>query len=131
VPATQSRATGAAKFTLNADGTSLEYRINVGNIENVTQASLHLGAPGQNGEVIAVLYGPMPSGGGKKTGTLTAGTITQATLVGSLAGHPVSDLINAMKSGNVYIDVATDNGAGPTQKQPGNHPEGEIRGQVR
>jgi len=131
VPATQSHATGAAKFTLSADGTTLEYRINVGNIENVVSANLRLGAPGQNGEAVAVLYGPMPSGGGKKTGTLTAGTVTQATLVGSLSGRPLSDLIDAMKAGNVYIDIATDSGAGSTERQPGNYPDGEIRGQVR
>ena len=129
VPPTQSHATAAAKFTLNAEGTRLEYRINVGNIENVTQASLRLGAPGENGEAVAVLYGPMPSGGGKKTGILTAGTVTQATLVGSLSGRPLSDLIDAMKAGRVYIVIATDSGS--TERQAGNYPDGEIRGQVR
>ena len=131
VPPTQSHATAEAKFTLSSDGTHLEYRINVGNIENVTAATLHLGAPGQNGEAVAVLYGPMPPGGGKKTGALTAGTITMATLTGSLTGRPLSDLVEAMRAGNVYIDIATDSEAGAAGRQPGNFPDGEIRGQVR
>ena len=131
VPPADTRATGAAKFTLSADEMSLEYRINVGNIDNVVQASLHLGMPGQNGEVVAVLYGPAPAGGGKKTGTLATGTITQATLVGSLAGRPLSDLVAAIRAGNVYVDVATNSGQPPTEKQPGNFQDGEIRGQIR
>lgn len=129
VPATESRATGQAWFQLSADGTQLEFRVNVANIENVTQASLHLGTAGQNGEVVAVLYGPQPAGGGRKDGLLAKGTITQASLVGSLSGRPLDDLVAAMKAGTVYIDVTTN--AGSPDQRPGNLMNGEIRGQVR
>ncbi len=131
VPAVQTHATGEAKFTLSADGTALQFRLNVANIENVVQASLHLGTPGQNGEVVATLYGPASSGGGRTSGVLAEGTITQATLMGSLAGHQVSDLVSAIRAGNVYIDVSTSGGPGSTEQKPGNLSSGEIRGQVR
>ena len=131
VPETQSHATGQAKFTLDAEGTVLQYRINVSNIENIVQASLHLGMPGENGEAVAILYGPEPAGGGKKTGIFTAGTITQANLVGSLSGRPLEDLISAMKEGRTYVVVSTNDGAGTVEKKPGDYPDGEIRGQVR
>jgi len=129
VPTVQTRATGQATLRTNSDGTQLEFRLNVANIENVTQASLHLGAPGQNGEVVAVLYGPAQSGGGRVSGTLAKGTITGASLVGSLAGRPLADLISAMQAGTIYIDVVT--GSGDPEQKPGNMLNGEIRGQVR
>ncbi len=129
VPAVQTRATGEAKLTLSSDGTQLQFRLNVANIENVVGAAIHIGMPGQAGEAVAVLYGPAPAGGGRKDGVLAEGTITQASLTGSLMGHPISDLVSAIRSGNVYIDVSTGDGASPAKS--GNEANGEIRGQVR
>jgi CHRD domain-containing protein len=129
VPAVETRATGEAKLTLSTDGTQIQFRVNVSNIENVTEAAIHLGMPGQSGEVVAVLYGPAAANGGRKTGVLAEGAITQASLTGSLMGHPVSDLISAIRSGNVYVDISTSDGS--TTQKPGNESSGEIRGQVR
>lgn len=129
VPAVQTQATGEAKFTLSADGTQLAFRVNVGNIDNVVQSSLHLGMPGTSGEVVAILYGPAPANGGRKSGVLATGTISQTSLMGSLAGQPVSALISAIRSGNVYVDITTSDGS--TTQKPGNESTGEIRGQVR
>ena len=129
VPEVQTRATGQARFTPNADGTQLEFRVNVGNIENVTEVRLNLGAQGQTGEVVAILFGPVAPGGGRSSGPLAKGTIAQANLIGSLAGRPLADLLSAMRAGNVYIDVTT--GSGEPDQKPGNMQSGEIRGQVR
>ena len=131
VPSRPTNATAEAKFFLGNDGTQLQYRVNVGNIENVVRADIHIGAPGANGEIVATLYGPVPAGGGKKTGILASGTIMAASLVGSLSGRPLSDLISAMKAGNVYVDISTDDGNGVPDQKPGDFSTGEVRGQVK
>lgn len=129
VPAVQTRAAGEAKLTLSSDGTQILFRVNVADIDNVTGAAIHLGMPGQSGEAVAVLYGPVTASGGRKSGVLVEGTLTQASLTGSLMGHPLSDLVSAIRSGNVYVDVSTSDGS--TTQKPGNESSGEIRGQVR
>jgi hypothetical protein len=62
---------------------------------------------------------------------LATGTITAANLVGPLAGHPLSDLIAAMSTGNAYVNVHTNDGVGAPNSGPGDFPGGEIRSQVR
>jgi CHRD domain-containing protein len=131
VPVRETQATGQAKFTSNQDATQLQYRINVSNIENVVSAQVFLGAPGENGTAVAVIYGPAAPGAGKSTGVLTTGTLTAAMLTGSLAGQPLSTLIDAMKAGNAYVIVSTDDGQGAPDEKPGDFTSGEIRGQIR
>ncbi len=131
VPARETKASGEAKFTLSADGTQLEYRLGVGNIDNVVSAAIHVGNAGENGEAVAILYGPAAPGGGKSNGVLAKGTITAQNLIGSYAGRPLSDLVAAMQTGGVYVDVSTDDGAGAPNERPGDFTDGEIRGQVR
>jgi len=131
VPARTTQATGQVKFTLSQDGTQLQYRINVSNIENVVSAQVFLGAAGENGAAVAMIYGPAAPGGGKTTGVLSTGTITAASLIGSLAGQPVSALVDAMKAGNAYVVVSTDDGQGAPDERPGDFTTGEIRGQIR
>ena len=63
-------------------------------------------------------------------GVLAEGTITAADLVGPLAGHPLSDLIDAIQAGNAYVNVHTNDGVAPTNTGPGDFPGGEIRGQL-
>ncbi len=128
-PARVTNAVGEAKFILNKDATELSFRVNVSNIENVVAAEVRLGPAGSDGPVVATLYGPVAAGGGKKTGSLAVGTITATTLSGPLAGQPLSSLIDAMRSQNIFVIIRTDSGA-PDQK-PGNFPNGEIRGQVK
>ncbi|WP_203337740.1 CHRD domain-containing protein [Nocardioides limicola] len=118
-----TRATGQTTFRLNADGTELSYRLIVANIENVTQAHIHLAPAGVNGPVVAWLYPasspaqPIP---GRSNGVLATGVITSANLVGPLAGHDLSDLIEHLEAGNAYVNVHTSQ-----------YPGGEIRGQIR
>ena len=119
VPPVATKAQGQAHFKLSKDGTKLEFKLNVANIENVTAAHIHLAPKGDNGPVVVTLFSG-PTTEGKTTGTLAEGTITAADLVGPLAGKPLSDLIKQMEAGNTYVNVHT------TQ-----HPAGEIRGQIR
>lgn len=121
----ETKAQGQAHFKLNKEGTSLHYKLNVANIENVSQAHLHLITTpgGTTGGVVVWLYpvsGPpaqlIP---GRSNGTLAEGEITDASLVGALTGMTLDDLITAINEGTVYVNVHT------TQNPPG-----EIRGDI-
>jgi hypothetical protein len=125
-----SRGQGQAIFHLSEDGQSIEYKLIASNIENVVQAHIHVGPPGVNGPIVVFLYGLVPSGGGRTDGVLSEGTITAANLIGPLAGHPLSDLIAAIESGNAYVNVHTNDGIAPINTGPGDFPGGEIRGQL-
>jgi hypothetical protein len=122
VPPVETRAQGQATFQLSKDGNGLRFKLIVANIENVTQAHIHLAPAGANGPVVAWLY---PSGPppvlieGRFQGVLAEGTITAANLVGLLAGLDLDALIEEFESGNAYVNVHTSQ-----------FPPGEIRGQI-
>ena len=123
VPPADTKATGQAKFQLSKDGTELSFRVNVANIENVTQAHIHLAPAGENGGVVAWLYPDAPPQQlipGRTQGTLAKGTITAGDLVGSFAGQGLDALVEAMEAGDTYVNVHTSQ-----------FPGGEIRGQIR
>ena len=122
VPANASQAQAQANFKRSDDGLSLSYRLNVANIENVTQAHIHMAPAGVNGPIVAWLYPSAPPArliAGRSSGTLGEGTITAANLVGPLAGQPLAALVSAIDAGNAYVNVHT------TQLPPG-----EIRGNL-
>jgi hypothetical protein len=123
VPPVDTQARGQAIFQVSRDGTEISYRLIVANIENVTQAHIHVGEAGVNGPVVAWLY---PSGPpaelipGRSSGVLATGVITAESLVGPWAGEPLNTLIAAMRSEGVYVNVHTSQ-----------FPPGEVRGQIR
>lgn len=131
VPANASLGQGEAIFHLSKDGLSLDYQLNVANIDNVTASHIHIAPAGVNGSVTAFLYGPAAPGGGRTDGVLAKGTITAASLIGPLAGHPLSDLVAAMNSGGAYVNAHTNDGVPPVGTGPGDLPTGEIRGQIQ
>jgi hypothetical protein len=57
---------------------------------------------------------------GRFSGILAKGKITEKDLIGPLEGKPISALIDAIKSGDTYVNVHTTK-----------YPDGEIRGQLR
>jgi hypothetical protein len=123
VPANASRAQAQANLKLSDDGLSLSYKLNVANIENVTQAHIHMAPAGTNGGIVAWLYPsapPLQLIPGRSSGTLGEGTIIAANLVGPLAGQPLSALVSAINAGNAYVNVHTSQ-----------FPPGEVRGQVK
>ena len=122
VPPNDSRGRGVATFKLSKDGTELSYRLIVANIDNVTQAHIHLAPEGVNGPVVAFLFG-FVAGGVTQNGVLAEGTITEADLIARPAigfGATMEELLAALRSGNAYVNVHTVA-----------LPAGEIRGQVR
>jgi hypothetical protein len=136
VPPRDTLAQGQAQFHLSEDGTELHYKLIAANIENVFQAHIHMAGPGVNGMIVVWLYPstapvPGPLGTGRTDGVLAEGTITAANLVGPLAGHPLSDLVNAIESGRAYVNIHTNDGVGDPNTGPGDFPGGEVRGQIR
>jgi hypothetical protein len=130
VPTRSTLARGAAVFQLSPDGSELSYRLIASNIENVIASHIHIGPLGENGPVVAFLFGPVAPGGGRTDGVLATGTITASNLTGPLAGQPMSALVDALESGNAYVNVHTNDGVDPTNTGPGDFPGGEIRGQI-
>lgn len=123
VPAVATQATGQAVFQLSSDGSALHYRLIVANIQDVTQAHIHLAPAGTNGGVVAFLYPPGPPAQlipGRSSGVLQTGTITAANLIGPLAGMTLADLLDAIRAGDTYVNVHTSA-----------NPGGEVRGQIR
>ena len=100
------------------------------NVASPVAAHIHIAPEGVNGPVVAFLYGPAAPGGGKTSGVIATGTITAANLVGPLAGQPLSALIDAIDSGDAYVNVHTNDGVAPVTNEPGDIPGGEIRGQI-
>jgi hypothetical protein len=124
VPPNASRAQAQASFKLSKDGSSLSYKLNVANIENVTQAHIHVVDTDPNGPIVAWLYpNDLPLAPrlipGRSSGTLGEGTIMAEDLAGPLAGQPLSALVAAIDAGSAYVNVHT------TQ-----FPPGEVRGNL-
>jgi hypothetical protein len=131
VPSNESLAQGQAIFHLSADGTQLDYTLIAANIDNVVFAHIHLAPAGVNGPVVAFLFGPAAAGGGRFSGVLAQGTITEDDLIGPLAGQDFGALVDAILAGNTYVNVHTDDGVVPGGTGPGDLPAGEVRGQIR
>lgn len=119
VPPVETQAVGQTVLRLSPDGTELRYRLIVANIDDVTQAHIHIGAAGMNGPVTAFLFGFVAEGV-TTNGVLATGTLTEDDLVGPLAGEPLAALVDELNAGNAYVNVHTIA-----------HPPGEIRGQIR
>jgi hypothetical protein len=130
VPARDTPATGVAKFKLREDGTVLQFKLNVENIDNVAAAHIHCGAVGVNGPVGVTLFTGSPASGAFD-GTLAEGTITAAD-PGNLCGWTdLASVLTAIHSGDTYVNVHTNDGVAPPNTGPGDFPGGEIRGQIR
>lgn len=135
VPSRETRAQGEAFFRISDDGQSVSYRLIVANIDNVFMAHIHLASAGVNGPIVVWLFPstapvPGPLGGGRLDGPIAEGTFSAADLVGPLAGHPLGELLDAIRSGGAYVNVHTNDGVDPANTGAGDFPAGEIRGQL-
>ena len=118
VPANASQGQGQAIFRLSDDGLSLDYKLIASNIDNVVVSHIHLAPLGVNGPVVVFLYGPVAAGGGRQTGVLATGTITAANLTGPLAGHPLADLVTAMRRDGTYVQRSHERRRRPRWHRP-------------
>jgi len=135
VPPRDTHASGRVALRLNKDG-GIDYVLDVKNITNITQAHIHMAPKGVNGGIVVWLFpsvkatAALPGGGGPVGRLVIEGTFSAVDLRGALAGHPLSDLIDAIKAGNTYGNVHTDDGVAPPNTGAGDFPGGEIRGQL-
>ena len=115
VPPVQTTASGMAWFKPMQD--KVWFKLNVTDMQGVTQAHIHTGKQGENGPVVVTLYKsatPQPI-----NGKLAYGNITANLLEGPMKGKQISDLATAMSNGGTYVNVHTEK-----------YPNGEIRGQI-
>jgi hypothetical protein len=112
-----TNAQGQATFKVADDGQSIEYKLNVSNLEDALVAHIHLGSAEGTGPPVVFLYGPFDPA--DVNGRLASGTFTADDLVGPLLGQPLSALIDQIEAGNTYVNVHTSA-----------HTGGEIRGQL-
>jgi CHRD domain len=130
VPARDTQAVGVAKFKLREDGTVLLFKINVANLDNVFAAHIHCAEVGVNGPVGVTLFMGSPASG-PVNGTLAEGTITEADPMNACGWTDLESILTAIRSGDTYVNVHTNDGVAPPNTGPGDFPGGEIRGQIR
>lgn len=121
VPAVDSVVTaGVAELSLSDDLMSLDFSIGLLGGVGITAAHIHLGAADENGDIVASLFSADDTTAGQDVeGSLATGTLTADDLVGTLAGMPMSELVDAMRAGNAYVNVHS-----------AANPGGEVRGQL-
>ena len=120
LPAVQTDGSAIAQFELEDDGT-LEFELRaIRAIENVTQAHIHLGARGQNGPVVAFLFGLDPGEDFRHGERIARGTLNDSNVIARPGFTPtISNLVERMRQGRAYVNVHTID-----------HPAGEVRGQI-
>jgi hypothetical protein len=125
VPPVQTNAFGTAKFVANKSRDRLKFFLAVNNIQNFVQAHIHFGERGENGPVIAFLFGANLETLAEQNGISTlrgvvTGTITDDDIVPNEVGiETVKDLIKFMEQRQTYVNAHTEQ-----------NPAGEIRGQI-
>jgi hypothetical protein len=129
VPPRETEATGEASFQLN-DETELEFTLTVFDVQNLVAAHIHCAPAGENGAVGVTLFGPVAPGGGSVDAFSAGGTITAPVDENGCGWADLATLVEAMRSGNAYVNMHTDDGDDPADTGPGDFPGGEIRGQI-
>ncbi len=111
-----SQGSGTATFVF--DGTSLAATVDVQNMDSVTAAHIHVGAPGVPGPIVLALFtGPVIAHVGA-TQTLVSKSFVASDITGAPAVS-MDSLVALMRSGATYVNVHTRA-----------NPAGEIRGQI-
>ena len=118
VPAVNSPGSGAARFQLTDGGNALDFEVRVANTTGIVFAHLHQAVAGQNGPVVVTLIPAQPAAG-LQNGVIATGKITKETLSGPLTGEELSDLIDGLREGRIYVNIHTETNR-----------SGELRGQV-
>jgi hypothetical protein len=129
VPPRETAATGEASFQLR-DETQLDFTLNMLDVKHFVAAHIHCAPAGENGAVGATLLGPLPPGLGSVDIFTVQGAITAPDAENGCAWADLTAVVEAMRSGNTYVNIHTDDGVDPPDSGPGDFPGGEIRGQI-
>ena len=133
VPPVKTAGTGVANFVIS--NTSIYYQINVLNAEKIISVQIHSGAVGTNGDVLVTLFKSKDNGTNsiknipkisdnssitqRSSSFSASGNFDGSDLTGLLNGKTVNDLVLAMQSDDMYVNVITEG-----------HPDGQLRGQI-
>jgi plastocyanin len=115
IPPIYTDASGTA--VVKGNDNVLRYEIKLVNIDRVSAINFHQGSNDEIGDIIATLYSktvPTPS----KDLTIK-GDLNQLNFVGPMKGKSISNLIDSIKAGKVYVNVKSMD-----------FPDGEIRGSL-
>lgn len=120
IPAVDTAGRGHAVVTLGRGGQSIDFRLSVTSLDQITQAHIHCGEANVNGPVVAFLFG-LVSGGVTLNGILANGTVSEDDIIprASCGVTDLDSLLREIRRGAAYINVHTIA-----------HPGGEIRGQI-
>ena len=119
VPASDTQAQGQALFRFNEDASSLYFKINAANVENVFASHIHCAQAGVNGPAgvtLLLLSEPLTS----PDGVVVEGTVSAPDPGNQCGWTSLADVENAIRSGDAYVNLHTTA-----------HHSGEIRGQIR
>jgi hypothetical protein len=117
VPAVNTTSEGVINFKTKND--MLTWKMNVTGTNDATGVNIHKGKAGENGGVVVVLMKVSKHSDNPK-GMTMRGNVTDSSLTGSMAGQTIADLKTAMANGDMYVNLNTQD-----------HPDGEIRGQIK
>lgn len=118
----ESNAQGQAIFHLSDDEMTVDYKINVANVDHVIMAHIHrYVGDGRNGPILVWLYpSPTSSGPGSPTGrvdgNLVKGSFDASNVRGGLT---LEQVVEMMRTGEAYVNVHTSQA-----------PAGEINGHI-
>lgn len=121
VPAVTTDTSGTVKIKFNETLTAAEFSLTVRKGIRITQAHIHCAPAGQNGPIIVFLAGFHAPGWDVDGKWVSAVTFTNANIVltSSPCGSTLADLAQAMRDGNMYVNVHSVA-----------HRDGEVRGQL-
>jgi len=117
VPAVNTTSEGVINFKTKND--MLTWKMNVTGTNDATGVNIHKAKAGENGEVVVDLMKVSKHSDNPK-GMTMRGNVTDSSLKGSMAGQTIADLKTAMANGDTYVNLKTQD-----------HPDGEIRGQIK
>ena len=117
VPPVNSTAAGVATFKLKDN--TIDTKINITGITDLSGAQILTGKKGENGDPIVDLLKT-----GKKAqtpgGVSIEGSFTASDFLGSMKGKALAALQAAFGTNETYVNIKTSD-----------HPDGEIRGQIK
>jgi cytochrome c peroxidase len=114
VPPVTTLGSGIAGFESDVARRTIEFRLDVQNVVNITAAHIHSGLPGENGPIIFVL-----SATGFVSPPALVGIVGSGDLIPVPGIANFDDVINAMRNSALYVNIHS-----------AANPNGEIRGQI-
>lgn len=107
VPPVQTDTSGKFRIEFEDDYSEATFRLDLDDAVRVTQAHLHCGERGENGPVVAFLFGFHDAGWDVDGTFLKEVTLTDANIINTETdcGSTLEELAHAIREGKVYVNV--------------------------